>query len=587
MRREREDKRREDMKGKRNERKERGGRKERRRQEFNQTYYNESVAVPNDYLWNTLTPAASLDPLENVVGCCYLLCRTLRQIMEVIDALDSTDSSAVAAVKSLPSEQLLEDILFIDSNFKIVSKTITLLESSKLQTSKALNKTDKASQIVPPKSWGNAIIISIFKKNNRQDCDNYSGISLLNSGYKIYANIIKSKLSKFYDSLIGEEQMGFRKGRSCAGEYFTVKLLLEKHKEFNIETHMAFVDFKKAFDKIDRSRLIQILVGDNVPQQFIHNIHNIYNQNKIAIKQDGKLSSWTPINTGVRQGCGLSPILFIIYMNRIIKEWKQTHHGYIQINRHLKLDSILFADDLVLLALSEDDLQRNDEEYGKRLSGRPFPLFLVTKKKDGMKASNYPRRMMQNKRTVRLTDFENKLLASDDQHSVLCDLPTSGAGKMVTSIIDGSNRANSRLTDSRGGLRRGLCFIEEVGTSAGSPSQEGVREGRSGKRSGRVGGDETIFKQRTSQSISEISKEDWIKCCQLVKHIEDEYWRRDALIEEKVERIVINIGIVSSDKDEMDYDRPGSSTDTADEDSSTDSADEIETSASGAQLLLE
>ncbi|KAJ4445911.1 hypothetical protein ANN_12597 [Periplaneta americana] len=61
------------------------------------------------------------------------------KIMEVIDALDSTDSSAVAAVKSLPSEQLLEDILFIDSNFKIVSKIIILLESSKLKLSEALN----------------------------------------------------------------------------------------------------------------------------------------------------------------------------------------------------------------------------------------------------------------------------------------------------------------------------------------------------------------------------------------------------------------------------------------------------------------
>ncbi|KAJ4427876.1 hypothetical protein ANN_23882 [Periplaneta americana] len=64
---------------------------------------------------------------------------TLRQNNgSVIDALDSTDSSAVAAVKSLPSEQLLEDILFIDSDFKIVSKIITLLESSKLQLSEAL-----------------------------------------------------------------------------------------------------------------------------------------------------------------------------------------------------------------------------------------------------------------------------------------------------------------------------------------------------------------------------------------------------------------------------------------------------------------
>ncbi|KAJ4447929.1 hypothetical protein ANN_09938 [Periplaneta americana] len=70
------------------------------------------------------------------------------KIMEVIDAVDSTDSSAVAAVKSLPSEQLLEDILFIDSNFKIVSKSIILLESSKLQLSEALNIVDKVSQTV-------------------------------------------------------------------------------------------------------------------------------------------------------------------------------------------------------------------------------------------------------------------------------------------------------------------------------------------------------------------------------------------------------------------------------------------------------
>ncbi|KAJ4429824.1 hypothetical protein ANN_22028 [Periplaneta americana] len=70
------------------------------------------------------------------------------KIMVVIDALDSTDSSAVAPVKSLPSEQLLEDILFIDSNFKIVSKSIILLESSKLQLSEALNIMHKVSQTV-------------------------------------------------------------------------------------------------------------------------------------------------------------------------------------------------------------------------------------------------------------------------------------------------------------------------------------------------------------------------------------------------------------------------------------------------------
>ncbi|KAJ4427042.1 hypothetical protein ANN_26841 [Periplaneta americana] len=118
------------------------------RQELNQTYYNESVAVPNNCPWNTLTPAASLDPLGNVLDDVNYYAEHYGKIMKVIDALDSTDNSAVAAVKSLPSEQLLEDIMFIDSNFKIVPKSIILLESSKLHFSEALNKVDKVSQTV-------------------------------------------------------------------------------------------------------------------------------------------------------------------------------------------------------------------------------------------------------------------------------------------------------------------------------------------------------------------------------------------------------------------------------------------------------
>jgi hypothetical protein len=54
-----------------------------------------------------------------------------------------------------------------------------------------------------------SVVIPIFKKGNRKNCDNYRGISLLNSGYKIYANNIKNKLNKYYDNITGEEQNGF------------------------------------------------------------------------------------------------------------------------------------------------------------------------------------------------------------------------------------------------------------------------------------------------------------------------------------------------------------------------------------------
>ncbi|KAJ4447260.1 hypothetical protein ANN_09264 [Periplaneta americana] len=68
-------------------------------QEFNETYYNESVAVPNNCPWKTLTHTASLDPLGNVLDAVNYYAEHYGKIMEVTDELDSTDSSTVAAVK--------------------------------------------------------------------------------------------------------------------------------------------------------------------------------------------------------------------------------------------------------------------------------------------------------------------------------------------------------------------------------------------------------------------------------------------------------------------------------------------------------
>jgi TusA-related sulfurtransferase len=138
-----------------------------------------------------------------------------------------------------------------------------------------------------------------------------------------------------------------------------MKILIEKHREFNTENHIAFVDFKKAFDRVNRKELLRILASDQVSQQTIQNIYNLYKTNLISVKIEDKLSEWREINTGVRHGCGLLPVLFIIYMNAIIKEFRQKRHGYIAINRTLQLDAMIFADDLVVLAASEDDLQHS------------------------------------------------------------------------------------------------------------------------------------------------------------------------------------------------------------------------------------
>jgi predicted ribosome quality control (RQC) complex YloA/Tae2 family protein len=91
-------------------------------------------------------------------------------------------------------------------------------------------------------------------------------------------------------------------------------MIIEKHREFNIETHLAFIDYKKAFDKVSRHKLIEILTEDNIPNQLIKAIYEIYKRRLIAVILQAETSEWVTIKCGVRQECSLSPLLFIIYI---------------------------------------------------------------------------------------------------------------------------------------------------------------------------------------------------------------------------------------------------------------------------------
>jgi len=106
-----------------------------------------------------------------------------------------------------------------------------------------------------PEDWGQARVKSLFKKVKRDECSNYRGISLLNSGYKIYGKVITQLFKTILEAILLEEQNGFRTGRSCIDNVFTIKQTIEKGREFNLETHIAFLDLEKAFDRVNQNQL--------------------------------------------------------------------------------------------------------------------------------------------------------------------------------------------------------------------------------------------------------------------------------------------------------------------------------------------
>jgi hypothetical protein len=97
-----------------------------------------------------------------------------------------------------------------------------------------------------PHTWKKSIVVPIYKKGNKLDCNNYRGISLLPTCYKILSNVLLSRLTLYADEIIGDHQCGFRRNRSTVDQIFTVSQILEKKYEFNQSVHMMFVDFEKA-----------------------------------------------------------------------------------------------------------------------------------------------------------------------------------------------------------------------------------------------------------------------------------------------------------------------------------------------------
>ena len=105
-----------------------------------------------------------------------------------------------------------------------------------------------------PNEWNKSIICPIYKKGEKSECSNYRGISLLNTAYKILATVINNRLKIYAEDLLSQEQNGFRRNRSTTDKIFIMQQILEKCSEYNIEMHVLFIDFKQAFDSVDRQK---------------------------------------------------------------------------------------------------------------------------------------------------------------------------------------------------------------------------------------------------------------------------------------------------------------------------------------------
>jgi hypothetical protein len=117
-----------------------------------------------------------------------------------------------------------------------------------------------------------------FRKKVTTDCNNYRGISLQSTSYKILLTIFLSRLSPFIDEIIGNLQCGFRHNRSTTDQIFRIRHILEKKWEYYETVHQLFIDFKKTYYSVRREVLYNILIEFGVPMKLVRLIKMCLNE---------------------------------------------------------------------------------------------------------------------------------------------------------------------------------------------------------------------------------------------------------------------------------------------------------------------
>ena len=109
-----------------------------------------------------------------------------------------------------------------------------------------------------PSSWAEGVIIPIFKKGERNDTNNYRGITLLSILGKVFTIILNKRLTKWSEDnkLVSENKAGFRKGFQTFDHIFTLQTLARSYLKGNKKLYVCFVDFKKAYDLVWRNGLL-------------------------------------------------------------------------------------------------------------------------------------------------------------------------------------------------------------------------------------------------------------------------------------------------------------------------------------------
>ena len=160
-------------------------------------------------------------------------------------------------------------------------------------------------------------------------------------------------------------QAGFRKGRGTKYQIANICWIIGKAREFQKNSYFCFIDYAKTFDCVDHNKLLKILKVLGIPDHLTYLLRNLYAYQQATVRTAYVTTDWFQIGKGVHQGCILSPCLFNLYAEYIMRNsgLDEAQAG-IKIARR-NINNLRYADDTILMAESEELKSLDESERGE------------------------------------------------------------------------------------------------------------------------------------------------------------------------------------------------------------------------------
>ena len=203
-----------------------------------------------------------------------------------------------------------------------------------------------------PTSWKHSKTILLHKKDDPTKLNNYRPIALANTIYKLFTSTLTTLLTSYGERnrILHFSQEGFRPQRNTSRQIQTIIGALEDARLTNKDIYLTYIDFKNAFGSIDHARLLAIMADLGYPLDAVKIVGNIYNHSTTAFT--GNSFGTTPpikINRGTIQGDTLSPYLFIIFLEPLLRWLEKDDMGYHFNTSPSTCTTSAYADDLAII----------------------------------------------------------------------------------------------------------------------------------------------------------------------------------------------------------------------------------------------